>query len=273
MRVLATLLLFALLVPASASTPEPIHGLQGYIASFSAVDGLAPDGDELLQLVQKLREKLVKSGNKTVFVDYLFDKTRHRFLRNYAEYATFSETLTRGTYNCLTGTALYAALLEHFNIPYQVIETNYHIFLVAQTENGRVLLEATDRENGIVLGESNIDARIKAYRQQLPSKSDRSKTYYQYNVDVYKEVSLQELTGLLYYNRAIVAYNQHDLPGAIEKLAKAVERYQSPRTTEFAAILQITVNESGLKANLKQQYLQEIQRLRGSTMVFSARGR
>src|SRR6187455_1654352 len=147
MRVLAALLFFASLATASANTPEPAQALQSYITSFSSVDGTAVDSEELLQLVRKLREKQIKAGNKTAFIDYLFDKTRNRFLRNYAEYATFSETLTRGKYNCLTGTALYALLLNHFNIPYQVIETNYHIFLVAETENGRVLLEATDSEN------------------------------------------------------------------------------------------------------------------------------
>jgi hypothetical protein len=272
MRVLATLLFFALLATASANTPEPAQGLQSYVVSFSSVDGVAVDSEELLQLVQKLREKHVRAGNKTAFVDYLFDKTRNRFLRNYAEYATFSETITRGKYNCLTGTALYALLLDHFKIPYQVIETNYHIFLVAVTDNGRVLLEATDTENGVVMGETNIDARIKEYRQGLPQKGDRSKVYYQYDADVFKQVSLEELTGLLYYNRAIVAYNHGDLAKAIENLTKSIERYQSPRTGEFATILQITVNESDLNANLKQQYLQQIQRLRSSGTTLSARG-
>ncbi|HTF18278.1 MAG TPA: hypothetical protein VK658_09415 [Chryseolinea sp.] len=271
MRVLATLIFFALLATASAKNPEPAHGLQTYVTSFSSVDGFAVNSEELLQLVQKLREKHGKSGNNAAFVGYLFDKTRHRFLRNYAEYATFSETINKGTYNCLTGTALYALLLEHFDIPYQVIETNYHIFLVAETENGRVLLEATDRQNGVLLGESKIEARIKEYRQGLPSKSDHSKTYYQYEADVYRQVTLDELTGLLYYNRAIVAYNQHDLPAAIDRLIKSSERYQSPRTLEFAAILQITVAASDLSASLKQEYLRKIQRLRASAVTLSAR--
>jgi hypothetical protein len=272
MRVLATLVFFTLLATASANTPESAPGLQRYVMSFSSVDGVAVDSEELLQLVRKLREKQLKAGNNTAFVDYLFDKTRNRFLRNYAEYATFSETINRGKYNCLTGTALYAMLLHHFNIPYQVIETNYHIFLIAQTENGRVLLEATDTENGVVTGESKIDARIKEYRQGLPAKSDRSKTYYQYDVNVFKQVSLEELTGLLYYNRAIVAYNQRDLAEAIANLTKSVERYQSPRTAEFATILQITVTESDINPTLKRQYLREIQRLRSSGTTLSARG-
>jgi hypothetical protein len=272
MRVLAALIFFASLATASANTPEPVRELQTYVTSFSSVDGVAANSEELLQLVRKLHEKQVKSGNKTAFVRYLFNKTRHSFLRNYAEYATFSETLNKGTYNCLTGTALYALLLKQLDIPYKVIETNYHIFLMAETEDGRVLLEATDSENGVVLGESRIDARINEYRKGIPSQNDRSKTYYQYDADLFKQVSLDELTGLLYYNRAIVAYNRHDLPEAIERLIKSAELYQSSRTTEFAAILQIAIVESKLNTNLKQQYLSEIHRLRASAMTLTARG-
>lgn len=271
MRFLATLLFFALLATASANTPEPAHGIQAYVASFSSVDGFTANSEQLLQLVGKLRDKHDKSGNKAAFVDYLFDKTRQRFLRNYTDYATFSETLNTGTYNCLTGTALYAVLLEQFEIPYQIIETNYHIFLVAETDNGRVLLEATDAENGFVTGESNIEARIKEYRQGIPSKSDRTKTYYQYDANLYKNVTIEELTGLLYYNRAIVAYNQHDIQGSIENLSKSVERYQSARTSEFASILQITVAGSDLQSDVKRQYLREIQRLRAAAVNLSAR--
>ena len=268
--VLATLLFFALATASATNLSDP-EDLQAYVATLSAVDGQALDSDELLPLVQKLHEKQEKLGRKTAFIDYLFDKTRQRFLRNYTEYATFSETLTTGTYNCLTGTALYALLLDHFRIKYQVIETNYHIFLVAESENGRILLEATDAQNGFVTGEANIEARIKEYREKLPLKNDRKKQYYQYETNLFKQVTLDEVAGLLYFNRAIVAYNEHDLPNAVDKLAKSLTLYQSPRSAEFAAILQLTISESSLNADLKAQYLRQIQHLRTSAVSFSAR--
>jgi len=271
MRVLATLLFFALLASASAKGLSDPQALETYVTILSAVDGKPLTGEDLFPLVQKLQEKQAKLGNKTAFIDYLFDKTRSRFLRNYTEYATFSETLSSGTYNCLTGTALYALLLDHFGIPYQIIETNYHIFLIAESDNGRILLEATDAQNGFVRGEAGIEARIKEYRENLPLSNDRKKLQYQYETNLYKQVTLDELAGLLYFNRAIVAYNQHDLPGATEKLARSIERYNSPRTAEFAAILQLTVSESTLDASVKAECLRKIQRLRTSGVSFSAR--
>lgn len=271
MRFLAALLLFASLGSASAAASVP--GIETYVATFSSVDGVSADSEKLQQLVRKLSEKQQKYGNKAAFVDYLFTKTRQQFLLHFTEYASFTQTINEGTYNCLTGTALYALLLTHFDIPFQVIETNYHIFLIAETETGRVLLEATDAESGLVQGESNINNRVKEYRQRPPVTADRSKTYYRYESDLYNEVSLNELTGLLYYNKAIVAYNRGDFESSIGYLSKSVELYQSSRTSEFASILQMTVAGSDLEVDVKRQYLREVQRLRSAAANLSARGK
>lgn len=269
MRILSTILFFASI--ASVSAGHPADRLTTYVTAFTAVDGRPTDGAELQQLVLKLREKQDRIGNGTSFVNYVFDKARQRFLRHYEDYATFSETLSSRTYNCLTGTALYAILLDELNIPYTIIETNYHIFLVAETIDGRALLEATDGQNGFVVGEENIQARIKKYRELAPAKDDSGKTHYQYEIDLCKVVTLDELTGLLYYNRAVVAYNQRSLGVAVHKLTQAARLYQSPRTAEFAAVLQLTVAGSTLESTTKEQYLRDLQRLRAASANFSAR--
>ncbi|MGC3942991.1 MAG: hypothetical protein QM762_00395 [Chryseolinea sp.] len=114
MRFLAAFLLFASLGSASATAPFPGQGFESYVATFSSVDGLATDSEKLQQLVRKLSEKQLKSGNKAAFVDYLFTKTRQQFLRDFADYATFTETINAGTYNCLTGTALLRTVAQPF---------------------------------------------------------------------------------------------------------------------------------------------------------------
>lgn len=271
MRVLATCALFALLATASASTPPAgAGGIDWYISTLSAVDGRAETSQRLAPLIKKLSERHAKSVNAAAFVDFLFDRTRQYYLRDYAEYATFTETLSSGTYNCLTGTALYALLLDHFGVPYQIIETNYHIFLIADVGDERILLEATDAANGFVRGEANIEARIEKYRQGLPAGNSRKKVY-EYDANLYKEVSLDEVAGLLYFNRAIVAYNRGDLVSAIEQLTLSAARYQSQRTAEFATILQITVAESNMNPQDKRRYVREIQQVRASVVSLSAR--
>lgn len=273
MRFLAASLFFALLASASANAQPPDFGrLQTHVALWSSVDGSTSDEHSLQSLLRKLEHKQQKSGSTTAFVRYLFDRARQQFLRDYTGYATFSETLASGTYNCLTGTAVCALLLEHFNIPYTIIETNYHIFVIATVGHERILLEATDPDRGFVAGDDKINDRIREYRKSLPAITIQDKSYYQYRANLYNEVSLDELTGLLYFNRAVVAYNNHNLTMAIDNLTKSAERYRSPRTAEFAAILQITVTESILSPSMKQHYLGKIQSMRGDA-VFSARNR
>jgi hypothetical protein len=98
-------------------------------------------------------------------------------------------------------------LLDHFNVPYKIIETNYHIFLVAQTDKGSVLFETTDPANGFVTNNEEIKDRIARYRQNSIRSAASSKAYYRYNFDLYKVVNLDEVVGLLYYNLSIVAFN------------------------------------------------------------------
>ena len=89
--------------------------LDQYIRDFSEVDGSAIHAQDFLRFVERLDEKGERK-NTVKFCRTLFQKTRQEFLRNYTQYASFGETLSKGKYNCLTGTTLYAMLLERFNI-------------------------------------------------------------------------------------------------------------------------------------------------------------
>ncbi len=270
-NVLATFVFFAFAVGgAKGVTPGSPGVLQQYVDALTAVDGSVASAarieDFALQIVKRSAET-----ESAEFVHQLVRKAHQRFLKRYAEYATFTETLSSGKYNCLTGTALYALLLEQFQIPYRIVETNYHIFLLAETSEGLILIEATDGENGLVYGEENIAQRIAVYRQQVPANSSVAKQLYRYDHDVFNEVELQELAGLLHYNKAIVAFNERDLRKAVRSLSMAAERYESTRIAEFAHILQIAVATSQLPSGEKKQYARELEKVRAATLPLSAR--
>jgi hypothetical protein len=237
----------------------------GYADRFCQTDGsLAPAPfEKLTTLITRLEDKRGSFKNDVDFLNYLFVKTHQRLLRNFTDYVSFRQTLTDGTYNCLNGTTLYALLLDHFGFEYNIIETNYHIFLIAYTPTGRVLFEATDPLNGFVTEESEINARVSTYRQNALNKTNsRGKTYYQFNFELYNDVSLLQMSGLLHYNLAIVAYNQHQLATAIDHLDKAIELYQSPRTEEFTRVVLLSVVESRLDTAIKENYVRQLQSLR-----------
>ncbi|MBT1703047.1 hypothetical protein [Chryseosolibacter indicus] len=240
------------------------RGISYYVNLFSETDNTSSSlDDDLKKFVQQLARKRNSKSEKQ-FLEYLFSKTHRRYLKNYTEYASFGELAENGTYNCLTGTALYALLLDHFNIEHKIIETNYHIFLLVKTNDGAVLFEATDPAHGYVSDEREMVRRISFYKENRieQKEKDNEKTLYQYQFKLFNTVSLKQMAGLLHYNMAIEAYNAQELTGAINHLDKAIAVYNSPRIEEFSKIVLLSVMQSELDASTKEEYVKKIQLLR-----------
>jgi hypothetical protein len=232
------------------------------ISEFCAVDGLSKNAPEISDFLLRLEDKF-RERNSLKFSQFLFTKTRQSFLRRYVHEASFRQTLEKGQYNCLTGTALYAVLLDHFSIPYRIVETNYHIFLMVRTEEGEVLFEATDPLNGFVDNATEIEKRIERYRRNAPLQvADQTKKYYTYNVNLYRDVSFDEVKGLLHYNLSTEAYNARNFQSAILHLERTVSSYNSPRLYEFSTVLLLAVMESDLEPAVRQSYIAKVQSIR-----------
>jgi hypothetical protein len=178
------------------------------------------------------------------------------------QFATFRETINSGKYNCLTGTALYGVLLDYFDIEYSIIETNYHIFLLASTSEGTVLFEATDPVHGFVSDPDEVKNRILYYKQNVIEPETNNRKYYEYTFELYKAVTLAQTKGLMYYNLSIDAYNRQNFESAIHHLAMALDLYNSPRMHEFSSILLLAVAESKLDKKVKDSYINLIQEIR-----------
>lgn len=267
MRVLVAILFLPVLAIAHAVEPGPLSKIHTYITSYSNVAGSNAVSyasvDDLLHRLESRREHF---KNEKYFLGHIFTKTHQRFLKDYQEYATFNQLLKDGKYNCLTGTALYALILDHFGFQYEIIETNYHIFVVAETVDGKVLFESTDPLEGFVDNDADIKKRVATYKQNIPVQSNTNKTYYRFNVGLYNPIDLNEILGLLYYNHAVNAYNKGDLPSSVANLEKAMQLYQSPRTEEFSKIVLLTILESKLDNSLKESFMRQIQAMRSLKM-------
>jgi hypothetical protein len=276
MRWVVMILIF-LPVLASAQDAQteatPVEDLSYYLTAFSETDGSNARTEAFMGFVQKLEHKRASCKDDQVFLRLVFSKTHQQFLRNYQDYASFSALLNKGTYNCLTGTALYALLLNHFEIDYEVIETNYHIFLLASTAKGRILFEATDPSHGFVEDAEQIEKRLAAYKENDVEEKRSDKTYYRLTCSLYKTVSLEEMTGLLHYNLAIEAYNNHQLHASIAHLDKAATVYHSPRMEELTRIILLSVIESKLDVAVKESCIKRIQTVRKrNTMALASAG-
>lgn len=269
MRVIVLILLMPIVVLLGRTTAiaQSASTLSGYVCLFSETAQVASSFDADLQKFASHLERKKQSKSDREFLEYLFAKTHQRYLRHYTEYAAFDALAKNGTYNCLTGTALYAMLLDHFNFKYRIIETNYHIFLLANTGDGDVLFEATDPARGFVSDPEAITRRVTLYKENsITQAASSEKTLYHYPFSLYNEVSLNQVVGLLQYNKAIAAYNNHQPGLAINYLGKAITVYNSPRIEAFSKIILLSVMHSELEASIKEACVKKIQLLRKQRM-------
>jgi hypothetical protein len=267
------LLLFAFQLPLASMgqfelQPAKSCSTQLYLTAFLSVDQpvvtLSSSWNDYLLKMEKRHNS---TRNEKEFLRYVFAKTHQVYLKKFVEYAHFNSLFSNGSYNCLTGTILYSIILNHFKIEHQVIETNYHIFILAKTAQGNVLLEVTDPYNGFIDCSLEIESRISLYKNNaLLTSNGGAQPYYKFNFDLYKPVTLEELRGLLYYNKAIEVFNQQKIEESIHYLTKVVELYSSTRIEEFSQILILSLRKSSMNEQRKEDYLKKIFELQRRTL-------
>ncbi len=84
--------------------------------------------------VHELKLKQLKWNDSHRLLKKVFFQVHKEYLKEYVPYQSFQDLFETGTYGCLTGTALYAFLLEELGFEYEIIETNYHMFLLVNAD-------------------------------------------------------------------------------------------------------------------------------------------
>ncbi|MFT5913580.1 MAG: hypothetical protein ACI81T_000059 [Bacteroidia bacterium] len=190
---------------------------------------------DFLDRINLFKQKKEKSLNDEAFLEHLFYKVHRVYLKKYKPYQSFEKLFEKGEYGCLTGTALYALILEELGYQTEIRETNYHIFLIVQTENQRFLIESTDPLNGFLASAVLISKRLKEINSNslFSDKAER----YEFKCKINRKIRLEELIGLQYYNVATQYYNRGYFELAIHFLHKSRQTYQSGRQKEFFELI------------------------------------
>jgi hypothetical protein len=242
-----------------------------WLRSFLATDAASTSSIEKFEsFVEQAEKKRSAFSSEKEFARYLFFKTHQKFLKHYEPNTSFGELMKTGRYNCLTGVALYAVLLDHFNIRHQVIETNYHIFIVATIDNQQVLLEATDPIAGFVDSTVEFEKRLAGYRANARQTPATKGVQYEFQFNLWETVSLEELTGLLYFNKAVEEFNQAQLENVVAYLTDAVRYRPSARLEEFSSLVIASVVGSELSLTAKQNLLVRLREVRKQSVQWMA---
>ncbi len=189
---------------------------------------------EFDDFAQELSAKKSRYNNDKAFVKYLFYKVHRKFLKEYRKYTNLFDLFEEGTYNCATGTAFYALLLDGLSIDYTIHETPYHVYLMVYTNHhaDSILIESTD-PHGFVDNKTEMAAALEVY--QTPTQDVASHTFDTITIQQY--IDLKQLAGLNYFNQAINLYNHHQLSKAIQYLDQASNLYPAERMEVLRAVI------------------------------------
>lgn len=252
-------ILLGLPVGLFGANPEKVHLLLNVYQQSGILDSR-----DTARLTRDLDNTYLDSkGNFSVAMLQLSRTIHKRYLKEFDSQADLQSTMKSGRYNCLTAVTLFTFYLEHFQLDYELIETDFHIFILVQPPNGtRILLETTDPLSGVITGEACITARIDSYRNQASSDMGRE-IQYQYKSKIEGIVSPEQLAGMHHYNKAVYYFNSRDLSHSIASLELAVRYYTSSRIEELAGVLKLTlVEDQKFEPEVKSRMIQQLQQIR-----------
>lgn len=195
---------------------------------------------ELLNYSKKLLTKKKRSSNDLKFLKYVFKNVHQQYLKDYKIDETFSGIFDNRSYNCVSGVALYACVLDLLGYEPIMYETRYHIFLVIKQGTTNVLFETTDPIRGFIPGDAAVSAYITTHLKEERERVSKDKTLSApFNTDeILEAVNLKELAGLHYYNIGLYLINEQNYFDAFRALKKASILY--PRSERIADFLRFS---------------------------------
>jgi hypothetical protein len=186
------LFLFFILVPygykavraQSESSKFPVHLLNFTDFEKHLLDQLwQKEGDELrtsqvffaaqesianFQVNQSLKELKIKFSKRKINTVVALKTTvwqlQNQYLKHYREFASLQASLDSGIFNCLTGVTLMSMVLDTQNIPYQIMATDNHVFLIAKLNKSDILIEVTDKNNAVIDYPQGIQEALLRYK-------------------------------------------------------------------------------------------------------------
>ena len=150
--------------------------------------------------------------------------------------------LDQGDYDCVSGSAALGLLLDRYGYSFDVIETDYHVFIQVYLGGKTLVLESTLPVGGLITSPSAVSNYLAAYLSEgapiarnISEGLAGTKVITEDNT-IFRKVNLTQLSGLQHYNEAIVHFNKQNYKQAIDLLTKAYAQYPSERIEGLKAL-------------------------------------
>jgi hypothetical protein len=224
--------------PTEPNAPTLNFGRSEYTKALSYFNNaafLSLANDKFEKHFAVLANRKLKYKKEEKFVEYSFYYIHKKLLKKYEQYVSISETMSNGTYDCVTASAVYALFLTELDIPFSVIETNYHMYILVypNTEN-EILLETTNPLSGFNSDMQNIALLKQQYLQDNKAKDANQATF---NWNINRALTGNEMIGVLLYNQSIKQFNLGDKSAAKQLAKEAIQYYNSSRINSYLHFL------------------------------------
>ncbi len=173
----------------------------------------------------------------------LFKKIHDIFLKQYSDKASLTDLFESGTYQCVGASILYAYILEHYQIPYQIKETPTHVYVVAYPDTYNILLETTNPQFGYYAPDDKFKQTFiqtlikeKIVLDDYVKKNGVDKVFNE-NYYAKTSITLKEAIGLLYYNRALKNNDLEKYDLAYSDISKADILYSVKKNDYLRSIM------------------------------------
>jgi len=198
-----------------------------------AIDEKMTEGQSIEQykkyseIFNELSLKKIESKSLNTKIKMSYRAVHDKFLNKYNENEYFPATLETGMYNCVTASILYAMIFDHLKIPYKVMASTSHVYLVANPGPKSIVIETTNPgfENTIFTGDFKQQYVDNLRNSKLISTSEyKNKSMEEIFQEKFKEVkdaTLFNLPGFQYYNKALKLAQNNDIENAYKLAQKA----------------------------------------------------
>lgn len=232
------------------------HSLASFLPEGNT-DGITTNFTKLLSKLEKKRQR----KQNEAFLKSVFYLTQRKILSEYSKTATMKETLEKGTFGCLTGTAIYAAILDHFDFETKIIELPNHVFLIVHTDEQSFLFESTMPLDGFMKTNEKLDALLEQpwlNSRNILSLEVVGKWYDNETLTHgFTTIELNDLAGLQFFNQSVESYQNRNYVRAMDMSLEAYQLYPSKRNEKM---MQLVINkllkQDLIKEELKDKYLQ-----------------
>lgn len=194
----------------------------------------------------------ITSTNEAKTLRRLFFAVQETFLKEYVLYSSFFQTIDSGKYDCLTGSVLYAVLLEdikqkgNFDYTYQLVQNPIHVFIkIKLSDNSEIIFESTSLDKGFIATRKGIDFYLQEQAKKVEQIAQSEILLVSNNNKLNNLVTLESASALLYFNQGVLFFNQRKFAKSL-KMAKNAFYFQKKEA--FYNLISLSLQEL-LKSN------------------------